>query len=114
MVAPSIITPFLAACRMALLSAWMVATQWSFSIMWPTSEQWGIPRMEPLYPVDRMVRSRTITDPTYLRGQVDREATTAAMFMKYSSQDTRWSAMTLVLPKPAAQASARRAEHGAP
>src|SRR5204863_1510609 len=40
-----------------------------------------------------MVRSRTITAPTYLRGQVDREATTCAMFMKYSSQDTRASAM---------------------
>jgi hypothetical protein len=34
-------------------------------------------------PVDRMVRSRTITDPTNLRGHVDREATTCAMFMKY-------------------------------
>jgi hypothetical protein len=93
MVAPSIITPFFAACRMALLSAWMVATQWSFSIMCPTSEQWGIPRIDPLYPVERMVFSRTITEPTYLRGQVDRDATTVAMFMKYSSHDTRWSAM---------------------
>src|SRR5262245_44455730 len=36
-----------------------------------------------------MVRSRTMTAPTNLRGQVDREATTAAMFMKYWSQDTR-------------------------
>jgi hypothetical protein len=27
---------------------------------------------------------------------VEREATTAAMFMKYSSQETRWSPMTLV------------------
>jgi hypothetical protein len=30
-----------------------------------------------------MVRSRTITDPTNFRGQVERDATTAAMFMKY-------------------------------
>ena len=45
--------------------------------------------MEPLYPVDRIVRSRTMAAPTYLRGHVDREATTAAMFMKYWSQDTR-------------------------
>jgi hypothetical protein len=42
-----------------------------------------MPRIEPLYPVDRIVRSRTMTDPTNLRGQVDREATTCAMFMKY-------------------------------
>src|SRR2546421_2247568 len=96
MAAPSIITPFLAAWRMALLSAWMVATQWSFSIMCPTSVQWGIPRIDPLYPVDRMVRSRTITEPTYFRGQVEREATTCAMFMKYSSQETRASAMRMV------------------
>src|SRR4051812_27330691 len=40
-----------------------------------------------------MVFSRTITEPTYLRGQVDREATTWAMFMKYSSHDARCSGM---------------------
>ena len=47
-VAPSIRTPFLAAWRMALASACTVATQWPFSIMCPTSSQWGIPRMLPL------------------------------------------------------------------
>jgi cation diffusion facilitator family transporter len=36
-----------------------------------------------------MVFSRTITAPTNLREQVDREATTLAMFMKYSSQEAR-------------------------
>src|SRR3954451_10120105 len=65
--------------------------------MWPTSEQWGIPRIEPLYPVERMVFSRTITEPTNLRGHVEREATTAAMFMKYSSQETRVSPMANLL-----------------
>ena len=45
--------------------------------------------MEPLYPVDRMVLSRTITAPTNLRAQVDRDATTLAMLMKYSSQEAR-------------------------
>src|SRR5205814_6027205 len=48
---------------------------------------------------------------TSLRGQVEREATTAAMFMKYSSQETRWSAMTLVYQKSllsAVSASIRR------
>src|SRR3954468_24479397 len=90
-------TPFFAAWMMAFASAWMVATQWSFSIMWPTSVQWGMPRIDPLYPVDRMVRSRTITEPTNFRGQVDREATTWAMFMKYWSQGTR-SSMETVLP----------------
>lgn len=48
-----------------------------------------MPRIDPLYPVDKIVRSRTITEPTNLRGQVEREATTAAMFIKYWSQDTR-------------------------
>jgi len=38
-VEPSIITPLRAACRIAFASAWMVATQWPFSIMWPTSLQ---------------------------------------------------------------------------
>jgi hypothetical protein len=61
--------------------------------MCPTSEQWGIPRIDPLYPVDRIVRSRTITAPTNLRGQVDLLAVTAAMFMKYWSQETRPSDM---------------------
>src|ERR1051325_11169927 len=73
----------------ALASAWIVATQWLSSIMWPTSVQCGIPRIEPLYPVDRIVRLRTMTAPTYLRWQVDRVATTCAMLMKYSSQDAR-------------------------
>lgn len=34
-----------------------------------------------------MVFSRTMTAPTNLRGQVERDATTLAMFMKYSSQE---------------------------
>src|SRR4051794_39149949 len=34
-----------------------------------------------------MVLSRTMTEPTNLRSQVEREATTRAMAMKYSSQD---------------------------
>src|SRR5262245_49179581 len=36
-----------------------------------------------------MVRFFTMTAPTYLRGQVDRVATTCAMLMKYSSHDAR-------------------------
>src|ERR1051325_9082934 len=36
-------TPFLAAWMMAFASAWIVATQWSFSIMCPTSLQCGMP-----------------------------------------------------------------------
>jgi hypothetical protein len=55
--------------------------------------------MEPLYPVDRMVFSRTITAPTNLREQVDRDATTLAMFMKYSSQEAR-SGMGISTKKP--------------
>src|SRR5688500_19685156 len=36
-----------------------------------------------------MMRSRTSTAPTYLRGHVERVATTCAMLMKYSSHDAR-------------------------
>lgn len=43
--------------------------------------------MDPLYPVARIERSRTTTAPTNLRSQVERVATSRAMFMKYSSQD---------------------------
>src|SRR5690606_17702780 len=40
-------------------------------------------------PVDKIVRLRTRTAPTYLRGHVERVATTCAMLMKYSSQLAR-------------------------
>src|SRR5262245_50812670 len=86
----------------AFASAWIVATQWPSSIICPTSEQCGMPRIEPLYPVDKMVRLRTSTAPTYLRGQVDRVATTCAMLMKYSSHDARGrmsSAMRRILQR---------------
>ena len=72
---------------MALASACTVATQWPFSIMCPTSSQWGSPRMLPLYPVERMVRSRTSTAPTCLRSQVARVETCLAMSMKYWSHE---------------------------
>src|SRR6266542_3103256 len=74
---------------MAFASACTVATQCPSSIRQPTSSQCGSPRIEPLYPVERIVRSRTITAPTCLRGQVEREATCWAMFMKYVCQSTR-------------------------
>ena len=57
-----------------------------------------MPRIDPLYPVDKMVFSRTIAAPTNLRAQVDREATTLAMFMKYSSHEAR-SAMAVSTKK---------------
>jgi hypothetical protein len=82
-------TPFLAAWRMALASACTVATQCPSSIMQPTSSQCGRPGSEPLYPVDRIVLSRTITAPTCFRGQVERVAAWWAMFMKYVCQSTR-------------------------
>src|SRR5512142_1669349 len=91
MLAPSMATPFFAAWMIAFASAWTVATQWPSSIMWPTSLQCGRPRIDPLYPVERIVLSRTSTAPTCLRSQVARVATTRAMFMKYSSQLTRSS-----------------------
>ena len=38
--------------------------------------------MLPLYPVERMIRSRTSSAPTCLRSQVARDATTVAICMK--------------------------------
>src|SRR5437867_7159453 len=74
---------------MAFASAWIVPTQCPPSMSCPASSQWGMPRTEPLYPVDRMVLSRTITAPTCLRSQVERVAACRAMFMKYVCQSTR-------------------------
>src|SRR3989338_5894006 len=73
---------------MAFVSACIVATQWPFSIKCPTSSQWGIPRMLPLYPVESIVLSLTITAPTCFLSQVLLVATCFAMFMKYCSQFT--------------------------
>src|SRR5215831_16805534 len=75
----------------AFASACTVETQCPSSMTQPTSEQCGSPRIEPLYPVERIVLSRTITAPTCLRGQVDRVETCRAMFMKYVCQSTRCS-----------------------
>ncbi len=75
-------TPLRAACSTEFASAWMVATQWPPSIRCPTSSQWGIPRIDPLYPVERIMRSRTSNAPTCLRSHVEREETTRAISMK--------------------------------
>jgi DNA-nicking Smr family endonuclease len=56
-----------------------------------------------------MVFSRTMTAPTNFRGQVDREATTLAIFMKYSSQEAR-SAMAISTKKSAANGSEHQDE----
>ena len=37
--------------------------------------KWGIPAGAPLYPVAKMLRSRTMTAPTLARTQVERSAT---------------------------------------
>src|ERR687894_1471984 len=55
----------------------------------PTSSQCGIPEGLPLYPVVRILLSRTTTAPTARRGQVERVATSWAMRIKYSSHEGR-------------------------
>src|SRR5215813_5862191 len=58
-----------------------------------------------------MIRLRTITAPTYLRGQVERVATTCAMLMKYSSHVAlggRTSSAMLHPSSPARAACGRR------
>src|SRR5580692_1083324 len=94
MPASSMRTPLRAACTMAFASAWTVRTQCPSSIRCPSSSQCGRPRIEPLYPVARMILSRTTTAPTNLRSQVERVATSRAMFMKYSSHETRFRMVT--------------------
>src|SRR5215470_13283772 len=56
----------------------------------PPSLQFRVPRGVPLYPVDTTRLSRTMIAATFRFIQFDREATTFAMFMKYSSQLGRW------------------------
>src|SRR5512145_2937029 len=45
-----------------------------------------------------MVLLRTMTAPTYLRGHVDRVATTCAMLMKYSSHEARGRISSVMQP----------------
>src|SRR5919108_6290113 len=56
----------------------------------PPSLQLRVPRGVPLYPVEITRLSRTMMAATFRLMQFDREATTLAMFMKYSSQLGLW------------------------
>src|SRR5882724_6138905 len=58
-----------------------------------------------------MIRLRTITAPTYLRGQVERVATTCAMLMKYSSHDARGRSSS-AMPHPNSRRTRWRADGG--
>src|SRR6202162_1268199 len=82
----------------AFASACTAETQCPSSITHPTSSQCGRPRIDPLYPVERIVRSRAITAPTCFLGHVARVATCRAMFMKYVCQSTR-SGMAALCPR---------------
>src|SRR3989338_751573 len=64
--------------------------------MWPVSSQCGIPLMLPLYPVERIVLSLTISAPTCFLSQVLLVAISFAMFMKYCSQ----LALCVILSSP--------------
>src|SRR6266851_10383389 len=83
---------------MALASACTADTQWPSSMTHPTSSQCGNPRTDPLYPVERIVRSRAMTAPTCFLGHVARVATCFAMFMKYVCQSTR-SGIAAIMPE---------------
>src|SRR6266481_9771200 len=56
----------------------------------PPSLQFRVPRGVPLYPVEITRLSLTIIAATFRFMQFERDATTFAMFMKYSSQLGRW------------------------
>src|SRR5579885_708650 len=59
----------------------------------PPSLQFFTPLGVPLYPVEMMRRSFTISAATFRFMQLDREATMRAMLMKYSSQSGRLADM---------------------
>ena len=63
----------------------------------PPAKQLTTPCGIPLWPVESMWRLRTITAATWRREQFEREATTPAMFMKYSSQQGRGSTTRLAI-----------------
>src|SRR6266851_7058480 len=66
----------------------------------PTSVQCGNPAGDPLYPVARILRSRTITAPTLARRQVERSATCRVIVMKYWSQLGRFITVFFGIPAP--------------
>src|SRR5215471_14506845 len=63
----------------------------------PPSLQFRVPRGVPLYPVETTRLSRTMMAATFLLMQFDRDATTFAMFMKYSSQLGRWTSFSSLI-----------------
>src|SRR5680860_1551182 len=82
---------------MAFASAW-IATQASYAqplgvSLWarghPPSLQWGWPEGGPLYPVERMRRFLTITEPCWRLTQLDLVAVSRARLRKYLSQSVR-------------------------
>src|SRR6185369_9489072 len=57
----------------------------------PPSLQLRVPRGAPLYPVEMTRLSRTMIAATFRLIQFERDATTFAIFMKYSSQLGLWT-----------------------
>src|ERR687894_503063 len=74
----------------------------------PTSSQCGIPEGLPLYPVVRILLSRTTTAPTARRGQVERVATSWAIRMKYSSHEGRTLFSAACSPEVSTEGSLKR------
>src|SRR5438105_15948533 len=60
----------------------------------PPSLQFRVPRGVPLYPVDTTRLSLMIIAATFRFMQFERDATTFATFMQYSSQLGRWMSFT--------------------
>src|SRR3989344_3100951 len=90
-------TPWYDACTIAFSSPWLQRHSSSFvpaSVKLlqrgqPPSLQFLTPLGVPLYPVETILLSFTITAATFLFTQLLRVATSLAIFMKYSSQSGR-------------------------
>src|ERR671932_46477 len=87
---------------------WQLSRPSTIRMRHPISSQWGIPEGLPLYPVVRILLSRTTTAPTARRGQVERVATSWAMRMKYSSHEGRTCFSASCCPEVSIEGSLER------
>src|SRR5918911_3691989 len=93
---------------------WQLSRPSTTRMRHPTSSQCGIPEGLPLYPVVRILLSRTTTAPTARRGQVERVATSWAMRMKYSSHEGRAFFRAACSPEVSTEGSLKRSIQSVP
>src|SRR5215210_6571890 len=93
---------------------WQLSLPSTIRMRQPTSSQCGIPEGLPLYPVVRILLSRTTTAPTARRGQVERVATWWAIRMKYSSHEGRVFFSAACSPEVSTEGSLKRSIKSVP